>query len=333
MFKTNSNDESFVHLASYLINSFGHYKVWSYNNTCQSSVEVASLASLFLLTCKYKIYTNRKIFKVAMISEIDSIIEKTTDFFIDNQHGDGGWSITNNTIHSDWSTSRACLFLRYFSELAKTNDYLINKSISKAIYFLAASRYEKLYPTSALRLLLLIGSGESSLRYGRGWPWDLNCYHWIEPTTYNLLALQLPKNNLNGYFHKIIKQANRYILDNSCYDGGWNFGNSEVLNTKLRSITSVTGEVLLALQKLDYHPKVKLALNYFFDNVNEDSTVTEIALAQIINDIYKHNQKNWVSLLTTKQNTDGSFGLNNYVASLCGLSLLSTLGCNVFKMG
>ncbi len=306
-------------------------QVWSYSDGKQFSVEVASLIGILLLFVKqYKRDLNFNILFNSL--NIDELIEVIKSQILKNQNLDGGWTTANKIGQSDWNTGRALLFLRYFAYFNKSKDKQIDESINNAIYFLAAIRNELFKPTVFYRLLLYVIDGEPALRYGRGWPWDVNCYQWIEPTCYNLLAFKLPQRSTSEYFQKIIKQANRYLLEHSCLHGGWNYGNDIILGHEIPAITATTAEALITLQDVKAHPVINLALKYLFSNVNCGSTVTELALTQIVNDIYLVKNDLWLNSLLESQNNDGSFGLNNYVSALAGLSLLTGLGYNAFKM-
>ncbi|MCE5307164.1 MAG: hypothetical protein LLG20_05945, partial [Acidobacteriales bacterium] len=77
----------------------------------------------------------------------------------------------------------------------------------------------------------------------RGWPWVLNSYSWVFPTSTGLLALDLAGRS----GHDRAKEAAAVLLDRQLKAGGWNYGNAEVFGQPLRSFPDTTGLALAAL--------------------------------------------------------------------------------------
>lgn len=75
-----------------------------------------------------------------------------------------------------------------------------------------------------------------------GWSWVEGTAAWIQPTAFALLSLRR-----TGRSPERLEQAVRVIVDRQCADGGWNYGNPEVLGAKLASHLDSTGWALLAL--------------------------------------------------------------------------------------
>ncbi len=76
-----------------------------------------------------------------------------------------------------------------------------------------------------------------------GWSWIDGTHSWLEPTAYAVLALR----RCGLADHSRTRQGVRLILDRAIPSGGWNYGNSEVLENELRPFAETTGIALLAL--------------------------------------------------------------------------------------
>jgi hypothetical protein len=76
-----------------------------------------------------------------------------------------------------------------------------------------------------------------------GWPWVPKTHAWIEPTSMAILALCLQGRSTI----KRVEDGRRLIRDRSLPQGGWNYGNTVVLNTELRPQPGPTGWALLGL--------------------------------------------------------------------------------------
>ncbi|MBW2463953.1 MAG: hypothetical protein JRH11_20055 [Deltaproteobacteria bacterium] len=80
-----------------------------------------------------------------------------------------------------------------------------------------------------------------------GWSWTDETHSWVEPTSHALLALRAdePRERTG--------EAVRLLLDRCVPDGGWNYGNTRVLDNMLRPFPATTGVALAALAG---HPEV-----------------------------------------------------------------------------
>ena len=76
-----------------------------------------------------------------------------------------------------------------------------------------------------------------------GWSWIDGTHSWLEPTAYAVLALR----RCGLVDHPRTRQGVRLILDRGIPSGGWNYGNSEVLENELRPFAETTGIALFAL--------------------------------------------------------------------------------------
>lgn len=75
-----------------------------------------------------------------------------------------------------------------------------------------------------------------------GWSWVEGTAAWIEPTVFAILSLRRA-----GRLADRVAQGEALILDRQCTDGGWNYGNPEVLGARLAGHLDATGWALLGL--------------------------------------------------------------------------------------
>jgi hypothetical protein len=79
----------------------------------------------------------------------------------------------------------------------------------------------------------------------RGWSWTPFTFGWVEPTSRNLLALQILRPSATAQ----ITDAVKLLADRSCVGGGWNYGNREVYDTDLEPYAQTTAIGLIGLQR------------------------------------------------------------------------------------
>ncbi len=78
----------------------------------------------------------------------------------------------------------------------------------------------------------------------RGWSWTPFTFGWVEPTSRNLLALQILRQSATAE----INDAVNLLADRSCVGGGWNYGNREVWHKDLEPYAQTTAVALIGLQ-------------------------------------------------------------------------------------
>ncbi len=260
------------------------------------------------------------------LKEEKKIASACLAFFTSSQNADGGWPTAPNTGASCWVSGPVLLAMRcaaqIHGEIEKPEQ--INTAITKSFDYLTANRSEFYSP--AARLILLIGGlitkkGTSTLDYARGWPWDPNCFHWVEPTSYNLLALKVPGLPKMNYTNDVIKFANQFLTDNSCLNGGWNHGSHRSLGKDLPPYRVTTAEALLALQDLPDHPVIPSGIKYLTSQRNDDSSSMSLAWSILALHAFQKGFTTELGFLLDRQQEDGSFSDNFMVngLSLCAL--------------
>ena len=76
-----------------------------------------------------------------------------------------------------------------------------------------------------------------------GWPWVEGTHSWAEPTAYAILALRAA----GQADHPRMREGVKLLQDRAFMEGGWNYGNTRVLDNTLRPFPATTGIALAAL--------------------------------------------------------------------------------------
>jgi hypothetical protein len=81
-----------------------------------------------------------------------------------------------------------------------------------------------------------------------GWPWQVGTFSWVEPTAWALMALKAawPDRAPRAVAQRI-RGGEDMLLDRACPGGGWNYGNSRVLEEDLVPFPDTTALALLGL--------------------------------------------------------------------------------------
>jgi hypothetical protein len=112
----------------------------------------------------------------------------------------------------------------------------------------------------------------------QGWSWIAGTFSWIEPTAWALLALRKQESRGQRVAAGRLAEAESLIVDRCCKDGGWNYGNSNMLGKELRPYVPTTGVALLALQKKRI-PVVTKSLAYLERAAVSESSAAALSLA------------------------------------------------------
>jgi hypothetical protein len=109
-----------------------------------------------------------------------------------------------------------------------------------------------------------------------GWPWVSGTHSWVEPTAINMLALR----SANKADHPRCREAVKLLLDRQLPTGGWNYGNTTVLDNLLRSHIQPTGLALTALaDEPDIRPKVQVSLDFLVKTLSDRTTTASLCYA------------------------------------------------------
>jgi hypothetical protein len=157
------------------------------------------------------------------------------------QHDDGGWPVSASVDDGSWATALAALALDALGHepgaAVRGARWLLRQTPRTA--GVVASLLHRWAPET---LVVRLDPGL------KGWAWTADTASFVEPTSYVLLALRRLRRQLPGTaVIERIDEAERMIYDRMCRDGGWNYGNSTVLEADLWPYADVTALALLAL--------------------------------------------------------------------------------------
>lgn len=261
-----------------------------------------------------------------------AVAAKATKFLLDSQNKDGGWSSEPGCGKSDWCTGPALMALRAIA--SQHSDRKVSECIRRGLDHLADSRTEFYSPMS--RMLIGAVQGPEKLKYARAWPWTPECFHWVEPTSYSLYALKIPQLPKAKDFAQIAMYANKFLLDNSCADGGWNHGSHYSLGFNLPPYIVTTCEALVALQDLPGAKEVRRALDFInrsseASDAGQGNTALALSWLALARHCYGLDIQPSLSRLIVLQHDDGSFGPNMMVTALAALAMQTANGTNPLK--
>ncbi len=283
---------------------------WSYKKNGGASLETTAWCSLAL---QESLSDHRE----------DHLIRNTIRFLLKTQNKDGGWPTAPQAGFSDWVSGPVMLSLRSFDkadpQLRKDNKF--KDAVDRGILRLVASR-AYFYPPVA-NLLVFLSKGPKELQYSRGWPWDPGCFHWVEPTSYHLMAFKVPGMPTHAASKEIIKFAEMFLLEHPCKGGGWNHGNDVSLGAILPPYRVTTGEALLALQGREGHKSIQTSIKYLRTLSNEDSSAMGLAWSALALNAHGQPCSREIAYLLERQKkrNDGSFDSNNMVNGLSCMAI------------
>jgi hypothetical protein len=157
------------------------------------------------------------------------------------QNDDGSWPLNARVADGSWTTALAALTL-------VSVDGAGAGAVRGARWLL---RQEPRRPGLLVSLLHRLAPEAMPVRHDpnlRGWSWTADAASFVEPTAYTLLALKKLRRALPGtHVSERINEAESLIYDRMCKGGGWNYGNSTVLEADLWPYADVTALTLIAL--------------------------------------------------------------------------------------
>lgn len=120
-----------------------------------------------------------------------------------------------------------------------------------------------------------------------GWPWTLNNFSWVEPTSWAVLSLRLAGLEENS---RIVEGLN-FLADRIIEKGGANYGNKTVLGKLLDPVPVPTALCLLALQNTlsISDPKIVNSLAYLRQSIENPVDLENALWAVITLLIYTKN--------------------------------------------
>jgi hypothetical protein len=194
------------------------------SNTESTSIAVAALQTLPQNTTAG---TNRK---------------RAIDWLIRQQNPDHSWPLNEVAKEGSWTTALAITVL---ADEPQQSD----RVLAGARWLLGQEGSKP----GILAELILWATGKSGINKVNkdliGWSWVPNSFSWVEPTSYALIALKKLRVRLvDTNADERIRQADAMIYDRMCNGGGWNYGNSKVLDYALWPYPDITAVALIAMQ-------------------------------------------------------------------------------------
>lgn len=147
------------------------------------------------------------------------------------------------------------------------------------------------------------------------WAWVEGTAPWVEPTCYAVASLAAEGQGS----HPRAVHGRAMIVDRQCPDGGWNYGNREVLGTPLESFP---GPTAWAVQVLPEGETVARALARLQQVLLRGST-TSLALGILARAAHGRSLDGWVAPLLARQDADGAFGGGRIDRTALALAALS----------
>jgi Prenyltransferase and squalene oxidase repeat len=115
------------------------------------------------------------------------------------------------------------------------------------------------------------------------WSWLDGAFSWVEPTAWAVLALKIGRRAglATANADQRIAEAERFLIDRACPDGGWNYGNSNVFGKNLYPYVWTTAITLLALQDKRDWPVVANGLKFLETDWRTESSTISLGLTAI----------------------------------------------------
>jgi hypothetical protein len=114
----------------------------------------------------------------------------------------------------------------------------------------------------------------------QGWSWIDGVFSWVEPTAWALLALRKRAAAGQRMDGARLAEAEALLVDRCCEQGGWNYGNSNMLGKELRPYVPTTAIALLSLQHRD-HAVVARSLDFLSRAAVSEVSAAALALATL----------------------------------------------------
>ncbi len=210
---------------------------WGYRSDTRSSAEATALAALALSA-----HDEHEDLRVGGLS-----------YLAETQGADGAVSVSRDLGSPCWPTAMAIIaWLR--AGVAGTDAFVSHAR--RGVDWLLSARGIPIAPDPRLF------GHDTTLT---GWSWAPNTHSWVEPTSYAVLAL---KAGARGD-HARVTAGVRLLRDRALTDGGWNYGNTRVLDNTLRPFPATTGVALAALSGDERSDLVQAAIDYLTQELRQ----------------------------------------------------------------
>jgi hypothetical protein len=244
-------------------------------------------------------------------------------WLIQHQSPDGGFRLNNVTSMGSWTTALAIIALSAFPEhqsaVLNAARWLLRREGSK--------------PGILAEIILFLTGKRKVNELNRdliGWSWVPNSFSWVEPTSYALTALKKVRSSLGDTgVEKRIREGEAMIYDRMCKGGGWNYGNSKVLDYALWPYPDITAIALIALQDRSGERANQQSLRVLRQIAAETNSGLALAWAAICLSLYGQEARDWQERLDRRFAETGFLGETKTLA----LALLAHSGeANSFRL-
>lgn len=189
--------------------------------------------------------------------------------FLDSCRRPTGWLVEDDS----WPVNVAFNALVAFTSLNR-RDLATEETIRALVASLATSKGVQFPQTASFRQ-------DNSLQ---GWAWLDTTFSWVEPTAWGMLVLH--KAIQAGMVSEAsararIAEAERLLIDRCCHEGGWNFGNANVMGQDLFPHVPTTAIALLALQGRREEPAVTRSLAFLEAHWADEPSALALGLTMI----------------------------------------------------
>lgn len=165
------------------------------------------------------------------------------------QTADGGWRPSAAAHEPGWGTS-ICLTIALGRAASQPKSAPDQVQVQKSVSWLVSSAGAE---SNWILITMQLFKGGRNFRL-HGWPWKPGDASWVEPTSHALVALKqafssINKTSLRKTLIDRVKDGEAQLLDVRSRDGGWNYGNADVLGVDLPSYPETTAIALVGLQE------------------------------------------------------------------------------------
>lgn len=116
----------------------------------------------------------------------------------------------------------------------------------------------------------------------RGWPWVDGTFSWVEPTAWAVVGLKkLTASGRSSPMAERLEEAERMLADRVCQEGGWNYGNSNMLGSELEPHVPTSALGLIALRDQPDLPAVVKTLDWLQANRLRERSAMALGLTRI----------------------------------------------------
>ena len=239
------------------------------------------------------------------------------------QNPDGGWRLNDVATAGSWTTALAIIALSAFPEH--------QKRVRDGAHWLLQQAGSA--PGILAKLILRVTGKSKDNEVNLdlvGWSWVPNSFSWVEPTSYALTALKKVRAAISeGDLDERIRQGEALIYDRMCKGGGWNYGNSKVLDYALWPYPDITAVALIALQDHAADAANQRSLIALRKTAAEANSGLASSWAAICLSIYGQDTHEWRSRIEKGFEKNGFLGETKTLA----LALLALNGnANPFRI-